>query len=666
MWPSVPAFRSYGNIACPSGASCRLPYCIFSHDAPKTQPARSPPSARVSDAEPAAKRLKLGDGVDEPAPKSTVAQSPTAPKSVFVGFIVPKGETAKAKTNTNNTNTTSSGTTSNRQPAGAPQPSGARPVPAPPKPAVEKAARQPDAPVSLMPRKLIKDPNTFTKRLTLLKALHSYMKPLNDKIAKAVKPEIKALHLSPNELNKLAVDEEEAIAKNNSSVYENVLKQRLVRLKGMTPEEWVKGRIAALAKERGDPPKKAPPKKVDTGLTPKEEICVLSNLVCSQDGLDKHGYVTKLPTQAELDEAEATQKAAGSWEMCDRCSTRFQVFPERREEDGALTTGGQCTHHWGKRIFPKKSKNSLPEPARFSCCNEPMGSPGCTTHDTHVYKISDVKRLSLVMPFIETPVNDNAPPDSAVCFDCEMGYTTHGLELLRLTVISWPNHKPLVDVLVRPLGHLLDINTRFSGVTAEQFVNAKPYDPLNPKPVRTDIRIVDSPYAARDLFLKHVTTTTPVLGHALENDLNTIRIVHPTIIDTILLYPHQRGLPLRHGLRFLAKEKLDIDIQQGGAAGHDSFEDARTTGELVRFRVSEKWKAMKDDGWEIRDGGVFPPMPPEAPPPTKSSHAAPPAPSMVPTPTTSGLEGKPAEKRKLDNGEEGMDGSQEPPVKKQA
>jgi RNA exonuclease 1 len=539
-------------------------------------------------------------------------------------------------------------------------------VPAPPKPAVEKAARQPDALVSLMPRKLIKDPSTFTKRLTLLKALHSYMKPLNDKIAKAVKPEIKALHLSPNELNKLAVDEEEVIAKNNSSVYENVLKQRLVRLKGMTPEEWVKGRIAALAKERGDPPKKAPPKKVDTGLTPKEEICVLSNLVCSQDGLDKHGYVTKLPTQAELDEAEAIQKAAGSWEMCDRCSTRFQVFPERREEDGALTTGGQCTHHWGKRIFPKKSKNSLPEPARFSCCNEPMGSPGCTTHETHVYKISDVKRLSLVMPFIETPVNDNAPPDSAVCFDCEMGYTTHGLELLRLTVISWPNHKPLVDVLVRPLGHLLDINTRFSGVTAEQFVNAKPYDPLNPKPVRTDIRIVDSPYAARDLFLKHVTTTTPVLGHALENDLNTIRIVHPTIIDTILLYPHQRGLPLRHGLRFLAKEKLDIDIQQGGAAGHDSFEDARTTGELVRFRVSEKWKAMKDDGWEIRDGGVFPPMPPEAPPPTKSSHAAPPAPSMVPTPTTSGLEGKPAEKRKLDNGEEGMDGSQEPPVKKQA
>ena len=618
------------------------------------------------DTEPATERLKLDDDMEMQAPNPAAAQSPTASKSVFVGSLVPKGEAVKATAKTSSSSTSHPSSTSNRQSTDAIQLSESRPVSPPPIPALEKAARKPDAPVALMPRKLIKDPSTFTKRLTLLKALHSYMKPLNDKIAKAVKSEIKALHLSPNELNKLAVDEEETIARNNPAVYENVLKQRLVRLKGMTPEEWVKGRIAALAKERGDPPKKAPPKKVDTGLTPKEEICVLSNLACSQDGLDRHGYVTKLPTQAELDEAEATLKAAGSWEMCDRCNTRFQVFPERREEDGALTTGGQCTHHWGRRVFPKRSKDSLPEPTKFSCCNEPVGSPGCITHETHVYKISGAKRLSLVMPFIETPVNDTVPSDSAVCFDCEMGYTTHGLELLRLTVISWPNHKPLVDVLVRPLGHVLDLNTRFSGVTAEQFVNAKPYDPSNPKPVRTDIRIVDSPFAARDLFLKHVTTTTPVLGHALENDLNTIRIVHPTIIDTILLYPHQRGLPLRHGLRYLAKEKLGIDIQQAGAAGHDSFEDARTTGELVRFRVGEEWKKLKEEGWEIRDGGVFPPMPPGAPPSTEPFQAAPPAPSMVPTLNTTGLEENQAEKRKLDNRDEGLDGSREPPAKKQA
>jgi RNA exonuclease 1 len=357
------------------------------------------------------------------------------------------------------------------------------------------------------------------------------------------------------------------------------------------------------------------------------------------------------------------QTSAGFWEECDRCSTRFQVFPERREEDGALTTGGQCSHHWGKRIFPKRTKNAAPEPTRLSCCNDIVGSPGCVTHDTHVFKISDPKRLSLVMPFVETPENDKAPPHTAVCFDCEMGYTTRGLELMRLTVVAWPMHKPIIDVLVRPIGHILDVNTRFSGITPEQFVNAKPYDPESPKPVRKDLRIVESPYAARDLFLSHVTRNTPVLGHALENDLNTIRLVHPTIIDTVLLYPTRQGLPYRHGLRMLAKMHLDEDIQQGGAAGHDSFEDAKTTGELIRFKIKEKWKIMKHDGWQIRDDGVYPPMPSGTPPAVAAS--APAAPSMVPVATTAVMEGKPAEKRKIEIMDHGED-DRAPPAKRLA
>jgi RNA exonuclease 1 len=204
----------------------------------------------------------------------------------------------------------------------------------------------------------------------------------------------------------------------------------------------------------------------------------------------------------------------------------------------------------------------------------------------HVFKVSDVKRLSVIMPFIETPENDKVEPHTAVCFDCEMGYTTQGLELLRITAVSWPTHKPLLDVLVRPLGQLLDLNTRFSGVTAKQYFNAAPYDSENLPTDPKNIGIVDSPYVARDLFLKLISPQTPVLGHALENDLNTIRLIHPTIVDTVILYPHQQGLPIRNGLRNLAKIHLGLDIQQGGAAGHDSFEDAWATGELVRCRVA--------------------------------------------------------------------------------
>lgn len=661
MWPSVPAFRSFGNAACPAGIKCELPYCIFSHDATKIQvtPSTSSTSTKT-DGEPAAKRQKLSDSTKHEA-SSIKPDAPIAPRAVFTGLTAGKDKTIVANKGARTAATALSNQTDNGRTANDLPQSAIRPVSPPTRPSLAKAAPIPTGPVALMPRKLLKEPAIFTKRLTLLKMLHSFMKPLNDKIAKAVKGEIKALHMDPNQLNKLAVDEEEQIAKANPAVYENVLKQRLFKLKKMTPEEWVKERFDALAKERGLPPKRPPPKKVDTGLTPKEEVIFLSNLTCSQDGLDAHGYITKLPTTDQLDEARSAQSAADFWEVCDRCNTRFQVFPERREEDGALTTGGQCTYHWGRRVFPKRAKNAVSEPTTFSCCNEPVGSPGCTTYDTHVYKISDPKRLSLVMPFIETPINDRAPTDIAVCFDCEMGYTTHGLELMRLTAISWPTHKPLVDVLVRPIGHLLDVNTRFSGITTEQFLNAKPYDPTDPKPRRNDIRIVESPYVARDLFLAHITTTTPVLGHALENDLNTLRIIHPNIIDTVLLFPHRRGLPLRHGLRALAKDKLDLDIQQGGAAGHDSFEDAKTTGELIRFKVAERWKQLKQDGWEIRDSGVYPPMPPGTPPPQ-----APQARSMMPPAMMAVQEGKPAEKRKLEEDQDGWTADDEPQVKKRA
>jgi RNA exonuclease 1 len=660
MWPTVPAFRSFGRIPCPSTGKCELPNCIFSHEVPSQHIVRSPsPTTTTALAhKPDTKRLKLNDGRKEAVVQNSAVEH--VPKSVFVGSIMSTGKTTATNRDTSSSIIPSSKSAPTDRAVENLPTLATRLVSPPVIVDMPKSTPKPDAPVALLPRKLAKEPVPFTKRLALLKALHTYMKPQNDKIAKAVKPEIRALHLSPNQLNRLAVDEEERLAIDQPSVYENVLKQRLIKLKGMTPEVWVKERKEAVAKERGDAPKKPQPTRVDTGLTTKEELAFLPLLTCPQDGLDNHGYVTKLPSKEDLTEAKQVLEMAASWEECDRCATRFQVFPDRREEDGALTTGGQCRYHWGKRIFGKRAKNAAPEPTRLTCCNEVVGSPGCITHDTHVFKISGPKRLSLVMPFAETRENDTTPRNTAVCFDCEMGYTTCGLELMRLTVISWPLHKPIIDVLVRPFGHILDLNTRFSGITAEQFVNAKSYDPMYPKPMRNDIRIVESPYDARELFLSQVSRNTPVLGHALENDLNTIRLIHPTIIDTVLIYPTRQGLPYRHGLRTLAKWHLSEDIQQGGAAGHDSFEDARTTGELVRFKIKEKWKVMKHDGWEIRDDGVFPPMPSGTPPPNTA--VAPPALPMVPVAATAIMESKPVEKRKIEVTEHGE--NEEPLAKK--
>ena len=52
------------------------------------------------------------------------------------------------------------------------------------------------------------------------------------------------------------------------------------------------------------------------------------------------------------------------------------------------------------------------------------------------------------------------------------------------------------------------------------------------------------------------------------------------------------------------KRLLDRDIQMGGAEGHDSGEDARAAGELVRLKVRLCWKDMKSKGWTVK-GDAF-------------------------------------------------------------
>jgi hypothetical protein len=175
--------------------------------------------------------------------------------------------------------------------------------------------------------------------------------------------------------------------------------------------------------------------------------------------------------------------------------------------------------------------------------------------------------------------------------------------------LSFPRGTTLIDVLVRPIGEILDLNSRFSGVWPRHFANAIPHSPdTNQATLSSEkLQMVNSPADARELLLSHLTTTTPLIGHAIDNDLNATRIVHPTIVDTVLLYPHPRGLPIRNGLKVLAKRYLDRDIQMGGANGHDSKEDALATGELVRWRIKEKWMGMQREGWAVEKGVFVPP-----------------------------------------------------------
>jgi hypothetical protein len=462
---------------------------------------------------------------------------------------------------------------------------------------------------ALNPRMLNKSPATYAVRYKLLKMIHDSMVRLNEEIMQDEDEALrKEFGLTKQGLISKALDEEERAAKSNAAVYANVLKLRIVALKKMKVDAWKEERIKELPKPK-ETNVALKPVEIDTGLATSDEISMLDGFITPQDGLHKHGYVVEPPTADEIDQARKGVESAQGWEICDRCETRFRVFPGRRE-DGALTSGGQCTHHWGRKRYPERlpGKNNARE-MHWTCCQRDIGSPGCSIAEHHVFKVTEAKRLALLLPFERTPRAGPGVSEKAVCFDCEMGYTTQGLELIRLTVVNWSDGHELLDVLVRPIGEILDLNSRFSGVWPKEYTEAVPYvaDNAADKHPEGRLGIVDSPTTARKLLFSLIDTTTVLIGHAIENDLNAVRIVHPNIIDTVMLYPHPRGLPLRLGLKMLVQKHLGRDIQTGGTQGHDSKEDAVAAGDLVKLQVAKKWNSMQSDGWSVVGGRMVKP-----------------------------------------------------------
>ncbi len=641
MFSSLGLFR---GISCPEGESCSLPSCVFSHHVPALSVEDAQKRKQPSGVESKHERPTTPDGFA--GKRRRLDSTSTVPTKVSTAEELSKRstkpeQTAFLGTLPSHKNAQSSRHALDRMP---PTPvskdatdmlrTGRKRVSPPPLPD-RKRARLSIEPLrrevpkerkeTLNPRMITNDPAGHGTRLLYLKRLHQEMARLNQEVRESTDSETKALHLSDDELIKLALDEEEKMAKENPAVYANVIKLRMVAYKRMALGEWKKLRSAAKKALQEAPSTPGQPSRLVTGLQPTGEIAVLPRLLTNQEGLDKHGYVTKPPTESDIEAAQKGVRASDGWEQCDRCKTRFQVFPDRRE-DGALTSGGACMYHWGRPARPPRTAADAVKGHKemaYSCCNDPIGSPGCTAAPTHVFKISEAKRLAAVMQFERTPINDRVGDATAVCFDCEMGYTVFGLELIRLSATSWPDGAPLIDVLVRPLGAILDLNSRFSGVFPEDFANALPYNmddehlaslgrdangqaakvPSQSQP----LRVVSSPQAARSLLFSFLKPSTPLIGHALENDLNAIRIVHPSIIDTVTLFPHPRGFPMRYGLKYLTKRHLEKDIQMAGAAGHDSLEDARAAGELVRWKVGREWMRLKGEGWTLTDAKLLPP-----------------------------------------------------------
>ncbi|KAM4807955.1 RNA exonuclease 1 homolog [Rhinophrynus dorsalis] len=250
--------------------------------------------------------------------------------------------------------------------------------------------------------------------------------------------------------------------------------------------------------------------------------------------------------------------------VCCRCGEIYSVTVQ-----GKHVRKEECTYHSG-RVLKHRVPGGIE--TRYSCCEAVVGTPGCQMAKLHVHDGQRENLDGFTKTFIKLQPSDGNPGIFSV--DCEMCYTTYGLELTRVTVVD-PSLQVVYDAYVKPENEIIDYNTRFSGVTEDNLTN-----------ITTSIRDVQA------VMLNMFSADTILIGHGLENDLIALKLFHDTVVDTSVVFPHRLGFPHKRALRNLMADYLRRIIQDD-VGGHNSSEDAAACMELMLWKVKEDTKGRR-------------------------------------------------------------------------
>ncbi|EFO86456.1 hypothetical protein CRE_01208 [Caenorhabditis remanei] len=267
----------------------------------------------------------------------------------------------------------------------------------------------------------------------------------------------------------------------------------------------------------------------------REKSSVVHQLVLNKNQVFDHGFPVEMGDQVYIQPNEFQRNQEmyyaenDTFRVCTRCHSTFHV-----EKDGSQTLV------WNELI-----------------CQDVDGNG----YNYHIHTQQPMENLK---KFKKAPkVNEWNMEMSGKLFaiDVESVYTTKGQEVGRVTMVDFLG-TTLIDAIVKPKNPVIDYVTKYSGLTSDHMKYA-----------------TETLESVREKIFDHINEDSILVGHALNGDLKSLRILHSNLIDTSILFKSNGRRP---SLQKLTLTHLNREIQNS-AGGHCSKEDAIASLHLVYF-----------------------------------------------------------------------------------
>lgn len=199
---------------------------------------------------------------------------------------------------------------------------------------------------------------------------------------------------------------------------------------------------------------------------------------------------------------------------CSRCGCIYGVY----------NNSGPCRYHSAR----------LSAGSEYPCCQRGSPYDTCCSALKHVSNDIDPDNLR---GFVNT-WEEGKGKMGVYSLDAEMVYTTKGMEVAAVTLVD-AHCEVIYETLILPENPVLDYNTRHSHLKNSDFIN-----------VTTRLKDV------QEVLLSYLGRSTILVGHSVHHDLLSLHMIHNTVVDTSIVFPHPAGQNCLRSLKGLKDEYI--------------------------------------------------------------------------------------------------------------